>query len=250
MVIKMDVSPELLQSQDAARRLKLFADGADVSSFLSLYRTGDVDGFTTNPTLMFKAGIRDYAAFAQELLSEIKDLPISFEVFSDDLAEMETQARRLASWGSNVYVKIPVTNTQGVSCAPLIRTLARDGIKLNVTAILTLRQVAETLGALHAEVPAVVSIFAGRIADTGRDPIPLMTAAVAMAEASPLAEILWASPREVLNIHQAKACGAHIITATPDILKKMSMAGMDLDRLSRETVKMFRQDAVAAGFQL
>ena len=246
----MDVSPQLLQSQATQRRLKLFADGADVASFKALYRTGEVDGFTTNPTLMFKAGIRDYAAFAQELLSEITELPISFEVFSDDLAEMEMQARRLASWGRNVYVKIPVTNTQGTSCAPVVRNLSRDGIKLNVTAILTLRQVAETLGALSAETPSIISIFAGRIADTGRDPVPLMTAAIAMAEANPLAEILWASPREVLNIHQARACGAHIITATPDILKKMSMSGMDLDRLSRDTVKMFRQDAVAAGFQL
>lgn len=230
--------------------IKLFADGANIQDMLSIYAAGRADGFTTNPTLMRKAGITDYAGFARSVLERINDLPISFEVFSDEFEEMEAQARLLASWGENVYVKIPVTNTRGASSVPLIRSLARDGVKVNVTAIMTLRQVAHTLDALTDDVPAIVSIFAGRIADTGRDPVPVMSAAVAMAETRPGAEILWASPREVFNIHQAQACGCHIITATPDILKKLDMAGMDLDRLSEDTVRMFYNDALAAGFRL
>lgn len=243
-------SEDAIARQPVTPAIKLFADGANLEDMLRIYAAGEADGFTTNPTLLRKAGVTDFADFARTVLARITDLPISFEVFSDDFDEMEVQARRLASWGSNVYVKIPVTNTAGHSSAPLIRRLSRDGVKVNATAIMTLQQVAQTLDALADEVPAVISIFAGRIADTGRDPVPVMSAAVAMAAYKPAAEILWASPREVFNIHQAQACGCHIITATPDILKKLSMAGMDLDRLSQDTVRMFRQDTLAAGYQL
>ena len=231
-------------------RLKLFADGANLDDFVRLYASGEVAGFTTNPTLMHKARVTDYEAFAKALLTEVSDLPISFEVFSDEFDDMRRQARKIAAWGDNVYVKIPITNTRRESSLPLVRELAADGIKLNVTAILTLEQVAGTIDALDEDVPAIVSVFAGRIADTGVDPMPVMRAAVAMAALKPLAEVLWASPREALNIHQAADCGCHIITATPDILKKMEMAGKDLGELSQETVAMFYRDATAAGFQL
>lgn len=237
-------------TQDRDTGIKLFGDGASLSDFSRLYDEGRVVGFTTNPTLMFKAGITDYARFAGELVTLIPDLPLSFEVFSDDLPEMERQARLIASWGRNVYVKIPITNTRGESTLPLVARLSRDGIKLNVTAILTLEQVAGTVEALDADTPAIVSVFAGRIADTGVDPMPVMRAAVALCARKPKAEVLWASPREVLNIYQAEECGCHIITATPDILRKLDMSGKDLDELSLETVAMFRTDAVAAGFSL
>lgn len=230
--------------------IKLFGDGASLADFSRLHEEGRVVGFTTNPTLMFKAGITDYAAFARELVALIPDLPLSFEVFSDEFDEMERQARLIASWGENVYVKIPITNTKGESSLPLVERLSRDGVKLNVTAILTLEQVAGTVEALHPDVPGIVSVFAGRIADTGVDPMPVMRASVALAARKPLAEVLWASPREVLNIYQARECGCHIITATPDILRKLDMSGKDLAELSLETVAMFRTDAVAAGFSL
>lgn len=230
--------------------LKLFADGADLAEIETIYAAGTADGFTTNPTLMRKAGVADYAGFARTVLDRIRDLPFSLEVFSDELDEMERQARLIAGWGGNVYVKIPVMNTRRVSTAPLVRRLSADGIKLNVTAILTLRQVAETMEALHPQTPAIISVFAGRIADTGRDPVPVMSAAVAMAAWKPRVEVLWASPREALNIHQARDTGCHIITATPDILKKLSMSAMDLFQLSNDTVRMFHDDAVAAGFRL
>ncbi len=230
--------------------VKLFGDGASLADFSRLHEEGRVVGFTTNPTLMFKAGIADYAAFAHELIALIPDMPLSFEVFSDDFEEMERQARLIASWGENVYVKIPITNTKGETSLPLVERLSRDGVKLNVTAILTLDQAAGTVEALHPDVPGIVSVFAGRIADTGVDPMPIMRATVALASRKPLAEVLWASPREVLNIYQARDCGCHIITATPDILRKLDMSGKDLGELSLETVAMFRGDAVAAGFSL
>ena len=230
--------------------LKLFGDGASLADFSRLYDQGDVTGFTTNPTLMFKAGVTDYVDFARQLIALIPDMPLSFEVFSDDFAEMERQARLIASWGDNVYVKIPITNTQGRSSLPMAKALAADGVKLNITAMLTLEQVAEAIEILADDTPAILSVFAGRIADTGVDPVPVMRAAVAMAARKPLAEVLWASTREVLNVFQAADCGCHIITATPDILKKLDMAGKDLDDLSLDTVAMFRADAVAAGFTL
>jgi transaldolase len=230
--------------------LKLFGDGASLSDFSRLYAEGVVTGFTTNPTLMFKAGVVDYEAFAKQLLQLIPDLPISFEVFSDEFDEMERQARLIASWGKNVYVKIPIMNTKGESSLPLVRKLAAEGVMLNITAILTLEQTAGSIEALNEDVPAIVSIFAGRIADTGVDPLPIMRAAVAMATRKPKAEILWASLREPLNIYQARDCGCHIVTGAPDILKKLDMAGQDLSELSLQTVAMFRHDAVAAGFQL
>ncbi|WP_428063463.1 transaldolase [Brevundimonas sp.] len=230
--------------------LKLFGDGASLADFSRLHAQGMVTGFTTNPTLMFKAGVKDYAQFAGQLIALIPDMPLSFEVFSDDFEEMERQARLIASWGDNVYVKIPITNTKGQSSLPMAKALAADGVKLNITAMLTLEQVAEAIEILADDTPAILSVFAGRIADTGVDPVPVMRAAVAMAARKPLAEVLWASTREVLNVFQAAECGCHIITATPDILKKLDMAGKDLDALSLETVAMFRADAVAAGFTL
>lgn len=230
--------------------LKLYGDGASLADFARLYDQGRVTGFTTNPTLMFKAGVTDYADFAQQLVTLIPDMPLSFEVFSDEFDEMERQARLIAGWGDNVYVKLPITNTRGESSLPMARTLAADGVKLNITAMLTLEQVAQAIEALADDTPAILSVFAGRIADTGVDPMPIMRAAVAMAARKPLAEVLWASTREVLNVFQAAECGCHIITATPDILKKLDMAGKDLDDLSLDTVSMFRADAIAAGFSL
>jgi transaldolase len=242
----------LMVANDVAPRkaLQLFGDGASLSDFLRLYQEGRVTGFTTNPTLMHKAKVADYEAFARDLIAHIPDVPISFEVFSDEFDDMKRQAAKIAGWGENVYVKIPITNTRRESSLPLVADLSRDGVKLNVTAILTLEQVAGTVEALDEDTPGIVSVFAGRIADTGVDPMPLMRAAVALAARKPLAEVLWASPREVLNIYQARECGCHIITATPDILKKLEMSGKDLDQLSQETVAMFYQDAMAAGFKL
>ena len=231
-------------------KVKLFSDGADVSDMLRVYKEGLVRGFTTNPTLMKKAGICDYEAFAREALRQITDCPISFEVFSDDFASMEREARIIHAWGPNVNIKIPVMNTQGQSSAPLIRKLSAEGLQLNVTAILTLQQVSEVVDALAPDVPAIVSVFAGRIADTGRDPIPVMQQARDIIRQKPLAELLWASTRELLNIFQADACGCDIITVTPDILKKLAMYNKDLHQLSLETVRMFYQDAQAAGFKL
>ena len=231
-------------------KVKLFSDGADVADMLRVYKEGLVRGFTTNPTLMKKAGICDYQAFALEALSHITDCPISFEVFSDDFASMEREARIIHAWGPNVNIKIPVMNTQGQSSAPLIKKLSAEGMQLNVTAILTLQQVREVVDALAPDVPAIVSVFAGRIADTGRDPIPVMQQARDIIRQKPLAELLWASTRELLNIFQADACGCDIITVTPDILKKLAMYNKDLHQLSLETVRMFYQDAQAAGFKL
>jgi transaldolase len=230
--------------------VKIFADGARKAEMLELYAQPCIKGFTTNPTLMRKAGIADYRAFAKEVLQAIPDRPISFEVFSDEFDEMERQAEEIATWGSNVYVKIPVTNTRGLSAAPLVRKLSGRGVRLNVTALLTLDQVIRMAGALEGGAPACVSVFAGRIADTGRDPVPIMAAAVEILRALPAVELIWASPRELLNIFQADAIGCHIITVTNDILKKLNLVGKDLREYSLDTVKMFYEDAKAASYQL
>jgi len=230
--------------------VKIFADGADLAGMLALYRQPYVKGFTTNPTLMRKAGITDYRAFAKEVLRAIPDRPISFEVFSDEFGEMERQASEIASWGDNVYVKIPVSNTRGESAAPLVRRLSQAGVKLNVTALLPLEQVREITHALAGGAPACISVFAGRMADTGVDPVPMMTDALAVMRDAPNAELIWASPRELLNIFQADAIGCHIITVTHDILKKLSLVGRDLRDYSLDTVKMFHTDAAQAGFTL
>ncbi|MBV8515778.1 MAG: transaldolase [Acidobacteria bacterium] len=231
-------------------RISIYADGADVRDMIAARDGGLVRGFTTNPTLMRKSGISNYETFAREALNAVSGMPISFEVFADDFAEMERQARRIATWGDGVFVKIPITNTKGESAVDLIRRLSAAGVKLNVTAILTLEQVRDVVGALDANTPAIVSVFAGRIADTGRDPVPLMREAAAICAAKPKAELLWASPRELLNIFQAEECGCHIITVTSDILKKLAMVGKPLEELSLDTVKMFYNDAAAAGFTL
>ena len=231
-------------------KIAIYADGADVREMIAARDGGLVKGFTTNPTLMRKCGVADYAAFAKEALAATNGMPISFEVFADDFDEMERQARLIATWGDSVYVKIPVTNTKGESAVPLIKRLSDAGVKLNVTAILTLEQVRAVVDALNAHVPAIVSVFAGRIADTGRDPVPLMREAAAICAAKPKAELLWASPRELLNIFQADECGCRIITVTADILKKLAMVGKPLEELSLDTVKMFYNDASAAGFSL
>lgn len=231
-------------------KVKIFADGADKAGMLEMYRNPLIRGFTTNPTLMRQAGVTDYRAFALDILRAIPDRPISFEVFSDEFTEMECQAREIATWGENVYVKIPVTNTRGKSSVELIRKLAEAGIKVNVTAMMTLDQVREVSAVLAGGPPSFVSVFAGRIADTGRDPIPLMAAAVAMLRSYPNVELIWASPRELLNIFQADAIGCHIITVTNDILKKLDLVGKDLHEFSLDTVKMFRDDAVKAGYIL
>ena len=230
--------------------IAIYADGADVRDMVAARDGGLVKGFTTNPTLMRKSGVSDYESFAREALASTGGMPISFEVFADDFAEMERQALLIATWGEAVFVKIPVTNTKGESSVELIRRLSSAGVKLNVTAILTLDQVREVVDALDPDTPAIVSVFAGRIADTGRDPIPLMREAKAICRARPKADLLWASPRELLNIFQAEECGCDIITCTNEILKKLSMVGKPLDELSLDTVKMFYNDAAAAGFRL
>ena len=231
-------------------RIKIFADGADASQMLRMYAKPEIKGLTTNPTLMRKAGITDYRAFCKDICTHIRDKPISFEVFSDDFADMERQAMEIASWGNNVYVKIPVTNTKGESAQSLIAKLGSQNVKLNVTAIMTLTQVKDVVFALNPNVSSYVSVFAGRIADTGRDPVPMMAAAVEMLALAPAAELIWASPRELLNIFQANQIGCHVITATVDILHKLSLVGSDLNAFSLETVKMFHTDAIAAGYEI
>ncbi len=231
-------------------KIKLFADGADKTAMLDLYRNPSIRGFTTNPTLMRKAGITDYEAFARDILTEIRDRPISLEVFADEFDEMERQARLIASWGSNVYVKIPVTNTRREPALDLIHRLSHAGIRLNITALLTLDQVRDVAAALAGGSPCCVSVFAGRIADTGRDPVPLMAAAVELVSIHPGMELIWASPRELLNIFQADSIGCHIITATPDVLQKLSLVGKNLHEYSLDTVKMFHADALKSGFKV
>jgi transaldolase len=231
-------------------KIKLFADGADKQGMLEMYRNPWIRGFTTNPTLMRKAGVTEYEVFAREILRSIPDRPISLEVFSDDFSEMERQARKIATWGENVFVKIPVTNSQRVSSVELVRKLARSGIRLNITALLTFDQVQQIAPALVDGPNAIISVFAGRIADTGRDPVPIMAASVEHLRSCPNIELLWASPRELLNIFQADAIGCHIITATNDILKKLPFVGKELNDLSLDTVKMFREDALKADYRL
>jgi transaldolase len=231
-------------------KVKLFADGADKRTMLELYANPHVRGFTTNPSLMRKAGVAGYEAFARDILEAIPDRPISLEVFADDFPEMERQALKLASWGPNVYVKIPVMNTRRESSCALIRKLSHDGVKVNVTAMFTLDQVREVTDALAGGAPSNESVFAGRIADTGVDPCPIMAAAVEILRPHPQIELIWASPREILNLVQADQVGCHIITATPDILRKLNLLGKDLDEYSLDTVKMFHEDAARSGYTL
>jgi transaldolase len=231
-------------------KVKIFADGADKDGMLEMYRNPLIKGFTTNPTLMRKAGISDYQAFALDILKAIPDRSISFEVFSDDFAEMKIQARKIANWGNNVYVKIPVTNTRGETSIELVSDLTKMGVKLNVTALTTLDQVKNVAFALKGGFSAFISVFAGRIADTGRDPVLHMYSALELIRMCPNIELIWASPRELLNIFQADAIGCHIITVTNDILKKLPLIGKDLQDFSLDTVKMFRNDAIEAGYKL
>ncbi len=231
-------------------KVKIFADGADLSTMVEMSRKPFIRGLTTNPTLMRKAGINDYKKFAKEVLLEIQDKSISFEVFSDDLNEMIDQATEIASWGKNVNVKIPVTNSKGVETTEVVRELSSQGIALNITAILTTTQVRSVVDSLDDKSIAFISVFAGRIADTGRDPIPLMQEALKIMQDKPKSELIWASPRELLNVIQADAIGCHVITATSDILKKLDIIGKDLSQYSLETVKMFRDDAVASGYSI
>ncbi len=230
--------------------VKLFADGADLEHILRLAADERIRGFTTNPTLMWKAGLTDYSEFCHRLLAEITDRPISFEVFADDAEEIRRQARALAGWGPNVYVKVPVTTTGGESLAPVVRDLSADGVQVNVTALFTPRQVAEITDAVADGAPSCISVFAGRIADTGRDPVPIMREALEIMRAAPRAELIWASPRELLNVVQADSIGCHIITCTSDVLAKLGTLGKDLDQFSLETVQMFHRDATTAGFTL
>jgi len=231
-------------------KVQIFADGADKAGMLEMYKKPFIKGLTTNPTLMKKAGIKDYEAFAKDILLEVKDKSISFEVFSDDLDEMEKQALKIATWGENVYVKIPITNTKGIPTYSLIKKLSDKGVKVNVTAIMTLEQVRDVVLNLNQNVPSYVSVFAGRIADTGVDPVPLMSAAVQITSMNSKAEVIWASPRELLNVFQADEIGCQIITVTNDILKKLELVDYDLSTYSLDTVKMFYNDAVSAGFKI
>lgn len=232
-------------------KIKIFADGADKKSLLELAKQEWVAGFTTNPTLMKKAGIHNYKAFALEILAEIQDRPISFEVFSDDFNEMKRQALEIRSWGSNVYVKIPITNTKGESSIPLVQELSHMGVQLNVTAVFTLEQTLQAAQALKGGAPSVISIFAGRIADTGRNPTPIMEAALAICKAAGnYSELLWASPRELYNIIEADKAGCNIITVSHDVLAKLGTLDKDLNQFSLETVQMFYNDATKAGFTL
>ncbi len=231
-------------------KIKIFADGAEKAGILELNQNPTIKGFTTNPTLMAKVGIPDYEAFCRDLVAEIPDKPFSFEVFADDFDEMERQARKIGSWGSNVYVKLPITNTKGEDAGPLVKKLASEGFKLNVTALMTLAQVRDIVPCLEGTPASYVSVFAGRIADTGVDPLPLMCASVEMLKLVPNLELIWASPRELLNIFQADAIGCHVITVTHDTLKKLSLVGKDLTDYSLDTVKMFYADGQKAGFKL
>ncbi len=230
--------------------VKVFADGAEKAGMLEMYRNPLIRGFTTNPTLMRKAGISDYRGFAKEIVQAIPDRPISFEVFADEFTEMERQALEISKWGSNVYVKIPITNTRREPSYRLLRRLARAGVKVNVTALMTLQQVREVSISLAEGPAACVSVFAGRVADTGRDPLPMMAASVELLRPYRNLELIWASPRELLNIFQADSIGCHIITVTNDVLKKLSLVGKDLDEYSLETVRMFYDDGTKAGFRL
>jgi transaldolase len=231
-------------------KVKLFADGADMAGIREMAANPMIAGFTTNPTLMRKAGISDYKAFALEVLRTVPDRPVSFEVFADDFPTMEKQALEIATWGKQVNVKIPVTNTKGEFSGPLVGRLSDLGVRLNITAVMTISQVEEITKQLSFSTPSFISIFAGRVADTGRDPLPIMARAVQIMKSKPKAELIWASPRELLNIFQADEVGCHIITATNDILKKLQLVGRDLGKYSLETVEMFYKDAQVAGFRI
>jgi transaldolase len=234
-----------------ANKVKIYSDGADKAAMLEMAKNPLIKGLTTNPSLMKKAGITDYKSFCLDILTHIKDKPLSFEVFTDDIKDMKRQAMEIKTWGENVYVKIPITNSEGQSTIPLIKELTQAGVKLNVTAILTMQQIIDTVLALKGGAPSIVSVFAGRIADTGRDPVPMMQAAAELCRGTDKnIELLWASSREAFNIVQAELSGCHIITATPDLIKKTSMFNKDLAQLSLETVRMFKTDAEAAGFTL
>ncbi len=231
-------------------KVKIFADGADIDAISAMYQNPLIKGFTTNPTLMRKDGVKDYKSFALEVLKVVPDRPVSFEVFADEPDEMESQALEIASWGANVNVKIPVTNTKGRFMGDLIERLSESGVVLNVTALMTLDQVGQVVDRLHPDTAAIVSVFAGRVADTGIDPVPVMAEAVEILRTKPKSELIWASPRELLNIFHADAIGCHIITVTNDILKKLELIGKDLDEYSLDTVKMFRGDAESAGYTI
>ena len=231
-------------------KIKIFADGANKKDMFELYGRNYIKGLTTNPTLMSKAKIENYEEFALSILKEIKDKPISFEVFADEFNEMERQARIINAWQSNVYVKIPVTNTKKESCAPLVKKLSSDGIKVNVTAIMTLDQVNEVSDVLNPEIPSYVSIFAGRIADTGKDPLKIIASAIELLRSNPTSEIIWASPRELLNLFQANDVGCHAITITTDLINKFKLLDYDLEEYSLDTVKMFYNDALESGFKI
>jgi transaldolase len=237
------------RSKDSLK-IKLFADGADLKDMIEMASKSYISGLTTNPTLMNKAGISDYVAFAREVIRQIPNKPISFEVFSDDLAQMKSQALKIASWGENVYVKIPITNTRGTSTLPLVKELLEDGVKVNVTAVMTISQVSGVASVLGNKTASYVSVFAGRIADTGRDPIPTMVESLDILKSNLSSELIWASPRELLNIVQADSIGCHIITATKDILTKLKFLDYDLEEFSLDTVKMFSQDALKSGFSI
>jgi transaldolase len=231
-------------------KVKLFSDGADLDSILSMYKKPYIKGFTTNPTLMRKAGVTDYEAFGRKVLSAVPDRPVSLEVFADDLENMEIQANKIATWGPNVNIKIPITNTKGEFTGPLIKTLSSKGVVLNITAIMTVKQVEDVAACLDSKTASIISVFAGRIADTGVDPVPMMADCLKVLENQPIAELLWASPRELLNVFQANDVGCHIITATPDILVKLKLVNKDLTDYSLDTVKMFYNDASAAGYSI
>jgi transaldolase len=231
-------------------KIKLFADGADLDGMLEMNSKPYIKGLTTNPTLMRKAGIKNYRGFASEVLSQITEKPISFEIFSDKFDEMKNHALEIASWGENVFVKIPITNTFGISSCPVIEFLVQRGVKVNVTALMTSEQVSTVAAVLDPDVPSYVSVFAGRIADTGRNPEPIMVEAINNLKANETAELIWASPRELLNVFQANEIGCHVITATNDVLKKLELVGKDLNKYSLETVQMFFNDANASGYSL
>jgi len=231
-------------------KVKIFADGADKTSMLEMYDKSYIQGLTSNPTLMRKAGISDYRAFAKDILTEIQDKPLSFEVFSDDFSQMETQAMEIASWSDNVYVKIPVTNTKGETCYSLVKKLTDADVKVNVTALMTIEQVKDVVKVLNTNVKSFVSVFAGRIADTGVDPVPVMREAVNILKVNSKSELIWASPRELLNIFQVDDIGCQVITVTNDVLKKLELVGHDLNEYSLDTVKMFYNDAKQAGYNL
>ncbi|MBK7974499.1 MAG: transaldolase [Deltaproteobacteria bacterium] len=235
---------------EPSARVKLFADAGGLDALRAVKDHPRIEGFTTNPTLIRGAGVTTYEAFGRAVLEMIPDRPVSVGVVSDDLAEMERQARRISSWGSNVYVKIPVTNTRGERCDAVVERLSADGVRLNVTAVMTVEQVRWILDSLAPSVPCFVSIFAGRIADTGRDPVPLVRDAANLVNGRAEVALIWASPREILNVSQAEAAGCHVITLTPDLIAKLALAGKDLERFSLETVQMFHRDALAAGFEI